>query len=223
MKIRVNIDIKVGRLVKFFVLSDLFFIGGWGFIDPVFSVFIVQRIVGGTLAIVGIAAAIYWILRSVLQIPIANYLDRTPGEKDDFMALITGLFLAGISSFAFCITTTVWELYAVQILHAIAFALYFAAWPTIFSRHLDKDRISFDWSLDSTVSGVAAGVTGLLGGIIAGMYGYFAVFAAAGILSFIAGFVLMAVPDLVLPKPIGRAPDATAAVVMERRSPEAEA
>lgn len=222
MKIRVNIDIKVGRLVKFFVLSDLFFLAGWGFIDPVFSVFIVEKIVGGTLTVVGISAAIYWILRSVLQVPIAKYLDRTPGEKDDFMALITGLFLAGFSAIAFCITTTVWGLYVVQAVHALAFALYFASWPTIFSRHLDKDRISFDWTFDSTVSGIAAGVTGLLSGIIAAAFGYNAVFIVAGLLSFVAGFVLMAVPDIILPKPAGReSAAAAAAVVTEREKPEA--
>ena len=100
MKIRINIDIKVSKLVKFFVISDFFLLAGWGFIDPVFSVFIVQRIAGGTLITVGIAAAIYWILKSVLQIPMAQYLDKTPGEKDDFMTLIGGILLAGISAHA---------------------------------------------------------------------------------------------------------------------------
>src|SRR5580692_5502155 len=109
MKIRVNIDIKVGRLVKFFIISDFFLLAGWGFIDPVFSVFIVQKIVGGTLITVGIAAALYWILKSVLQIPISNYLDRTAGEKDDFMALVGGLLLAGISAVAFTWVRTTWE------------------------------------------------------------------------------------------------------------------
>src|ERR1700679_2608625 len=102
MKIRVNIDIKVGRLVKYFVISDFFLLAGWGLIDPVFSVFIIQRVVGGTLLTVGIAAAIYWIVRSVAQIPIANMLDRIPGEHDDFMALVGGLLLVGVSAIAMC-------------------------------------------------------------------------------------------------------------------------
>src|SRR5580704_798708 len=124
MKIRVNIDIKVGRLVKYFVISDFFLLAGWGFIDPVFSVFIVQKIVGGTLITVGIAAAIYWILKSILQIPIANYLDKTPGEKDDFMALVGGLLLAGFSAASFTLVKTAPELYLVEALHGVAFALY---------------------------------------------------------------------------------------------------
>jgi len=204
MKIRVNINIKVGRLVKYFIISDFFLLAGWGFIDPIFSVFIVQRIAGATLVTVGIAAAIYWILKSALQIPISNHLDKTSGEKDDFMALVGGLLLAGVSAIAFAWVTTAWELYAVQAVHAVAFAFYFASWPTIFSRHLDKDRVAFDWSLDSTTAGVAAGVTGLLSGLMAEAFGYTSVFVTAGILSFIAAFVLLAVPDLILPKPTTR-------------------
>jgi len=204
MKIKVNIDIKVGRLVKYFVLSDFFLLGGWGFLDPIFSVFIIQRVAGATLATVGIAAAIYWILKSALQIPIAKYLDRTSGERDDFMVLVGGILLAGVSVIAMSWVTQIWELYAIHAIHAVAFAMYFASWPTIFSRHLDKDQVSFDWSLDSTAAGIAAGVTGLLGGLIAEIWGFTAVFVAAGICSFVAAFVLLAVPDLILPKPTTR-------------------
>jgi MFS family permease len=205
MRIKIDVNVRVGRLVKYFVISDFFLLAGWGFIDPVFSVFIVQRVVGGTLATVGIAAGIYWILKSALQIPIANYLDRTPGEHDDFVALIGGLLLVGVSAIAMCWVTQIWELYVIHAVHAIAFALYFASWPTIFSRHLDKDRISFDWSLDSTAAGIGSGVTGVLGGLIAARWGYDWVFVMAGILAFVAAFVLIAVPDLILPKPTTRA------------------
>ena len=188
-------------MVKFFVLSDLFLLAGRGFVDPIFSVFIIQKVQGANLATVGIVTALYLILRSSLQIPIANYLDRTPGENDDFMALIGGLLLAGFCPLALIWVTQVWQLYLTESLLAVAFAFYFAAWPPIFSRHLDKDRMSFDWSLDSTSTAVAAGVTGLAGALIAQAWGFQLAFAFASALSFAAAIVLMAVPDLVLPKP----------------------
>jgi len=200
MKIKINIDIRVGRIVKYLVLSDLFLLLGWGFIEPIFSVFIVQRIAGATLVTVGMAAALYWILKSLIQMPVANYLDRTPGEKDDFTALLGGLLLAGFSAIAFSWVSKPWELYVVQVVHAVAFALYVPSWSSIFSRHLDRDRVSFDWSLDSTVAGIAAGVSGLLAGIVAERWGYSAVFIAGGVSSFLAAFMLIVVPDLVLPK-----------------------
>ncbi len=201
MKIKINIDIQVGRVVKYLVLSDLFLLFGWGFIDPIFSVFIVERIAGATLVTVGIAAALYWILKSLVQIPVSNYLDRTPGEKDDFKALIAGLLLAGLSAFAFGVIDRPWQLYLVQIVHAIGFALYIPSWSSIFSRHLDKDRVSFDWSLDSTVAGIAEGLSGLIAGVIAAAFGFVSIFVLAGIFSLVAAVVLIAAPDIILPKP----------------------
>ena len=201
MKIHININIKVGRVVKYFVLSDLFFTAGWGFVEPVFSVFIIERVIGATLLTVGITAAIYWILKSIIEIPVANYLDRARGEKNAFIVLVGGLFLASLSAFAFSLVREVWELYAVQVMHAIVFAFYLPSWTAIFSRHLDRERISFDWSLDSAVAGIAAGVTGLLSGIIAEEFGFTVVFVMAGILSMIAAFILAVSPDIILPKP----------------------
>lgn len=201
MKTKIEETTKIGRLVRYFVISDFFLLAGWGFIDPVFSVFIIEKVAGGTLAAVGIAAGIYWILRSALEIPIANYIDKTPGEHDDFMALIGGLFLVGFSAIAMIWVTQIWELYLVHAVHAIAFALYFASWPTIFSRHLDKNHIAFDWTLDSTAAGVGAGIAGLLGGVIAEKFGFTTIFLMAGSLAFIAAFILLTMPDLILPKP----------------------
>jgi MFS family permease len=114
----------------------------------------------------------------------------------------------------------VWELYAVHALQAIAFAFYYASWPTIYSRHLDKDAISLDWSLDSAVSGIGAGITGFLGGVIAATLGYDVVFVSAGIMAFLAAFILLAVPDLILPKPTTSTRAAmNAAEVAEERKP----
>lgn len=200
MKIRVNVNIKVGRLVKYFVLCDFLLLGGWGVIEPVFSVFIIQKVVGATLITVGSAAAIYWLLKSALQLPIANYLDRTSGEKDDFYALILGLLIAAFAAVAFALVNQVWELYLVQVLHAVGFALYIASWPAIFSRHLDKDRISFDWALDSTAVGVSAGISGFLGGVLASWLGFEPVFILAGILSLASALVLLWAPELILPR-----------------------
>lgn len=200
MRVRINLNIKANRLVKYFVLSDLALLGGWGMIEPVFSVFIVQKIAGATLITVGVAAAIYWILKALLQLPLANHLDRTAGEKDDFYALILGLLTASFSAALFALADKVWQLYAVQALHAIGFALYAASWPAIFSRHLDKERISFDWALDSTAVSIASGASGFLGAVVASWLGFPAVFVLAAFFSALAAAVLILAPELILPK-----------------------
>lgn len=199
MKIRVNIDLKVGKVVKYFIFVDLALLAGWGLIDPVFGVFIKDEVRGATLVTIGIAAGLYWLIKSILQLPIANYLDRKQGEKDDFYALILGLLIVSFSALLFGLVGEIWQLYVVQMLKAVGFSLYAATWPAIFSRHLDKERVSFDWALDSTAVGVSAGVSGFFGGLIANTFGFTAVFIFGGVLSFLSAIILLIVPDLVLP------------------------
>jgi MFS family permease len=200
MRIYINANFRIGRVVKYFILVDLALLAGWGLIEPLFAIFIKERINGATLVTIGTAAAVYWLLKSVLQLPIANYLDRHPGERDDFYALILGLLVASATAFSFGFINQPWQLYLAQCLHAVGFALYAAAWPAIFSRHLDPNRISFDWALDSTVAGVSAGVSGFFGGVIASAFGFPAVFLLAGIFTFVSALLLLLVPDLVLPR-----------------------
>jgi len=197
---KIVINLKIGRLVKYFILSDLILLSGWGLIEPIFSVFIIKNIAGATLTSIGMAAAVYWILKAFLQIPIADFIDKQKGEKDDFYVLIIGIFTASITAFGFIFATQIWHIYVLQALHALAFAMYAASWVGIFSRHLDKDRPAFDWSLDSTAIALGSGISGFFGSIIANKFGFAAVFALAFILSFVAGLVLFFVPSLVLPQ-----------------------
>lgn len=200
MKIKIDIDIKINRVVKFLVLSDLLFLGGWSLIQPVFQIFIIKQVEGATLITVGLVAALYWLVKSFLQIPVANYLDTHDGEKDDLYALILALSLSAVASFLFSTVSQLWQLFAVQFIYAVAMGLYVPSWSGIFSRHLDDKRFSFDWSLDSTVVGITSFVTALLSGILAEKFGFSFVFVVVGILSLVSAILIFSVPDLVLPK-----------------------
>jgi len=199
MRIYFSFNFEINRLVRNFILVDLFLIGGWGLIEPILSLYIVGNVRGATLATVGTAAAVYWITKALLQFPIAGYLDRTAGEDDDLRALIIGLLVASFSAMGFVFVHQIWQLYIIQIFHAAAFALYSASWPAIFSRHLDKGRVSFDWTLDSMVVSVSAGVSGFLGGVIASAFGFPAVFILTSLLSLAAAIVAIFAPAIILP------------------------
>ncbi len=199
MKIRINVDLKTNRVVRNFILVDLVLLAGWGLIEPILALYVVGNVAGATVVTVGTAAGIYWIFKSMLQIPIAKYLDRTSGEEDDLRFLIAGLLLAAFSAFAFSLVTKIWQLYVVQLIHAVAFGLYAATWPAIFSRHLDKGKVSFDWALDSTAVGISAGLSGFFGGVIANWLGFKAVFVLAALFTLLSAFVLILSPNLVMP------------------------
>jgi MFS family permease len=200
MKIKINLNIKINRVIKFFILSDLLFLGGWSLVQPIFPIFIIKKIEGATLVSVGLVAGLYWLVKSLIQIPVANYLDKNDGEKDDFYALIFALTLAALASFSFSLVHQLWQLFLTQFLYAVAMGFYVPSWSGIFSRHLDEKRFSFDWSLDSTVVGLTSCLSAVLGGVLANLLGFSFVFLMVGVFSLLSAILIFSVPDLVLPK-----------------------
>ncbi len=168
-------------------------------LNPIFALFVIDRIPGASVVTVGIASAIYWVTKAIFQMPVALYLDKHEGERDDFHALISGLILGGIAAFSFILIKSTAGLYFVIFLQALAFGLYTPAFSAIFSRHLDKKNYAFDWSLDSTSVSLILGATAFLGAALAGAFGYDIIFVITSVLSFVSALILIFVPDLILP------------------------
>ena len=84
--------IVINKVIKILILSDVALISGFGFITPIFAIFLTDRIEGGNVEVAGYAAAIYWIVMSLVVIPLGRYLDKNHGEKDDLWFIIIGRF-----------------------------------------------------------------------------------------------------------------------------------
>jgi len=190
---------RLNKVVRNFVLADLVLFGGWGLVSPIMAIFIIGEIPGATLVTVGSMAAVYWAVRSSIELPMATLVEKTDSEKDDLYVLILGLLLVSASAFWLNFVETIPQLFTFQAVHALGFAFYAASWSGIFSRHVDKKRVAISWAIDHTVLGIATGVTGLFGAYIAEMFGFRAIFIIAGIASLIAAILIFLVPDIILP------------------------
>ncbi len=185
----------ISRVIRVLISSDFVLNAGWGFIGPVFAIFLVQDIAAGNMAegakIAGFSSLIYWMVKSSLQVPIGKYLDKNHGEKDDFWAMVVGTFLTGITPFGFLISSQAWHIYGFQIIHAIGMAMVIPAWFAIFTRHIDRGREAFEWGLRSTSLGFAAGIAGAVGGILASIFGFQIVFILVGSFTMISTILLL--------------------------------
>jgi len=190
-----KMKIQINKIVKYLVLSDLVFWAGWGLITPVFAIFIVDRIQGGTAFVVGIASAIYWILKSILRIPIGMFLDKTIGERDDYWFLTVGLFMAAFVPFGYAIATLPWHIYMLQVFYAIGMAMSLSGWTAIFTRHIDKGKEATEWGIDATSVGLGAGISAAIGGWAVTQFGFALVLIAVGILGLIGASILFLLRD----------------------------
>jgi MFS family permease len=184
-------NFRINRIVKYLILSDLVFYTGWGLISPIFAIFIVEKIVGGNAFVAGLSSAIYFILMSLLRIPFGIFLDSRPGEKDDYCFLTLGLFIAALVPFGFIFSKFPWHIYLLQAIHALGMAMSLAAWPAIFTRHIDKGKESTEWGLDATSIGLGAGISGAIGGWLVTKFGFEPVFVLVGIFGLIGTALLL--------------------------------
>lgn len=180
-----KISLTPNKVIKFLILSDLAFFTGWGLISPIFAIFIVDKIVGGSVFVVGIASAVYWIVKSLVRIPIGVFLDACPSEKDDYFSLVAGLFIAALVPFGFVFAKIPLHIYILQGIHGFGLAMSLSGWTAIFTRHIDKGRESTEWGLDATSIGLGTGIAGAVGGWAVTQFGFAPVFMVVGILGLI--------------------------------------
>ncbi|PJE69447.1 MAG: hypothetical protein COU98_02040 [Candidatus Staskawiczbacteria bacterium CG10_big_fil_rev_8_21_14_0_10_38_10] len=195
---------KINKVIRVLIMSDIFLNFSWGLLAPVFAIFIVQNIATGSpeegAKIAGFASLIYWVVKSILQLPIGKYLDKNHGENDDFWFMVLGMFLASVVPFGYLVSSTAWHIYILQVIQAVGMAMVFPPWLAIFTRHIDKGKEAFEWGLNSTTLGFSAGIAGAIGGILVAVVGFNIIFILVGILNIVSSCVLLLMRKEIRPK-----------------------
>ncbi len=192
---------SINRVVKILILSDVILLTGLGFISPVFAIFIANNIQGGDVRVAGFAASIYWIVLSLVLIPIGKYLDKKPGEKYDLGFIVIGNILAALAAFGYLFSFLPWHIYVLQAVYGIGMGMSIPGYMAIFTRHIDKGKEAQSWGTRSAFVGVGAGIAGSLGGIIVYRFGFDLLFIIVGTFLFFSALLpLLISKELLLKK-----------------------
>ena len=160
-------------------------------VTPVFAIFIVDRIVGGTALTVGIAMAIYWTLRALLVFPFAKIIDKFQGQKDDYLFLVSGNFLAALVPFGYIFAIYPWHIYVLQVAYGIGMAMAFVGWRTMFTRNIIKGKEASQWAINEATLGLGTASAGIFTGFVITHWGFVVAFSIAGTLAMISVVVLL--------------------------------
>lgn len=173
-------------------VSDVLILSGMGCIAPILAVFLTQQ-VKADLAAVGLATTIFLLLRSGLQIPLGQLIDRVKGEKDDFWAMIIGSMIVSLVPLLYLVIKTPGQLFLVQGLYGIGGALTYPSWMAIFTRHLDKKKIGWQWSVYQATVDLGGAMAAGVGGFLAKTVGFNKLFIFASAASFLGSGLLLKV------------------------------
>jgi len=164
--------LDINPVVRFMILSDFIWMGSVGLMVPIFAIFVTDTIPGATPATVGIAASIYLITKSVVQIFAASIIDWIRGEKDDFWVLFTFSFLAAILPILYLFMSSPLHLFIIQFIYGILLAFTFPTFMAIFTRHIDRPKAGTEWGIYYTFNDLSAAFTAFAGGVIATLIGF---------------------------------------------------
>jgi len=192
--------IGLNRVVRVLIASDFFLQAGWGLSAPIFAIFLTRQIQGGNLRMVGLAVSAYWITKSIVQPFIAHQLDKNHGEKDDFQFLVMGMYVSNLIPLGYIFSTQAWHIYLLEMIRGLAMACVIPTWAGIFTRHIDKGREAFSWSIESTGIGFAAGFAGAIGAWLASIFGFKIVFLLVSFFGIISSTFLLLIRKQIFSK-----------------------
>lgn len=183
---------KINKIVKYLIMSDLAFWSGWGLITPVFAIFVNSNIIDGSAIVVGLAYGIYWTVKSIFQYPIGLSLDRNKGDKDDYTFLVFGFLIAALIPVGYAFSEHAWQIYVLQFFYGIAMAMAIAGWRALFTRNIDKGQESSQWSLDDALLGFGQGIFGLVSGLSVFYFGFKITFLVCALFGIVSVLCLLA-------------------------------
>ena len=177
----------MNKVIALLILSDIFLLTGFGLIEPIFAIFMIENLAGGTLVSAGIAVMLFLLTKSILQLPLANYVDKYE-NRESF--LILGAIIISSVPFLYAASNSINHIYLIQILYGAGSALAYPTWLGLFSTNLDRKKENFEWALYSTAEGVGTALSAFIGAKLADMIGFRSVFIIVGILSLIGSVIL---------------------------------
>lgn len=194
IKLRITVNQAIRLLIAFLFIINM----SEGLFAPVFAVYVTNSLAGATLKTVGFAVAVFALMKSLVQVPLARWLDRRAGEDDDFYAILLGSFIGIIHSLGLIFITQHWHLYVIAAINGIGSACLMAAYYAVFSHHIDKNSEGFEWSLMSVWGlTLSTALGGAAGGVLADTFGFRITFFLAALFYLAAiGLLIMLYPQL---------------------------
>lgn len=180
---------KINKIIKILIISDFSIISSFGLIAPIFAIFIDKQIIGGGVKVAAFASTIYLLVSSLARLPISRIVDQQLTEKGRALLLIAGSILTSSCYFFYIFAKFPWQVYLLEGLIGLGCAANAAVWFDLFTRYIDKDQESFEWSIHGSAVSLGSAATAAIGGILAEKFGFSLIFILIGIFGLIGSLI----------------------------------
>lgn len=172
----------INPVVKSYIISEAFLWSAWDFVIPLFSVFVVTTIPGGTIQTAATGYSVYLIARVIFELTSGKLLLNT-SDKKKFLFTIIGMIVISCAYAGFAISQTPLAIFVFYGLMGAGLGIATPGKSAIFSMHLDKNKEATEWSLADAVCAICMAFATPLGGFIVMQYGFAPLFLLASVVN----------------------------------------
>ncbi len=173
------------KVLRALTLSDFATWSGMSLINIVFTLFVINKIEGASVTEAGIATMIFLSTAAIFNIPFGKFVDKHKGYMDETYLLALSSLIRGVALIFTALCTTIWPLYALQVVLGFAKAMNYTSWRVLFSKFLSTNNAGLQWGVYETIISIGLGITALIGGVLGDIIDYSYIIIIAGVLSLI--------------------------------------
>ena len=168
--------------------SAMFMLAG-GLFGPIYAIFVEE--IGGDILTAGAAYSAFAIASGVLIFFVSRWEDHVKHQEN---LVVAGFGLSCIGYFGYLLIQNPLDLFIVQIIFGIGEAIGTPAWDGMYSKYLEKGKFVSEWGLWESMDYILAGISALIGGYLASLYGFkflFVIMFALSILGLLISMLLI--------------------------------
>jgi len=159
--------LKFNKSISFLTLSDIFTWGSHTILGALVGIYLANKLGGNATEFVGIGTGIYYLTRSITQIPIGLLTDKIKHDKDEIIILVAGSILMGLPFLFYSLIQTQQLYYILQFVFGLGASMNLISWRKLFSQSLDKGKVGFEYGVYETLISIAMAVFSITAGVLA--------------------------------------------------------
>lgn len=175
----------INAIVKAYIISDSLLWSAWNFVTPIFAIFVLNNIRGGSIETASFGFSAYLIARVIVELLAGKMLVDTSDKRKMKMAII-GMFFLSVSYLGFAFTSEIFQMYFFYIIAGMGLGIASPAKNALFSIHLDKSKEAAEWGISDAVTFAGMAFASAIGGFIVKLYGFQTLFLLAFAINILA-------------------------------------
>jgi len=180
--------------LRILLITDGLFLLASAMIGPIYAIFVEE--IGGDILTAGTSFAVFSSVLGLLILIMGKVEDIFLKETE--LWVCAGYFVIALGFFGYLFIKTPLHLFFIQTILAIGIAIESPAFCAVYSRHLDKKRIAFQWGAWDAMHSLTAALGALSGSAIAAFLGFKILFLIMGCLALFSCFIILFLPRKVL-------------------------